>query len=62
MQWVAAYAIEHGCGRLDWNVRAGNQKGLAFYERLGGTRVADRLSYRMSRAALRRLAMPPDPG
>jgi GNAT superfamily N-acetyltransferase len=52
----ARFALDHGCGRMDWNVQAGNDDGVRFYERLGGVRVGDRLSYRLGAAALGDLA------
>ncbi len=56
MTWVARYAIENGCRRIDWPVKASNSPGIAFYERLGAERVEDRLSYRLSEPELGRLA------
>jgi GNAT superfamily N-acetyltransferase len=56
MSWVARYAAEHGCSRIDWPVKASNVRGIAFYERLGAKQVADRLSYRLSEPELRDLA------
>ena len=56
MSWVARYAVENGCARIDWPVRANNDRGIAFYERLGATRVEDRLSYRLSGVELHALA------
>ncbi|CAN7475278.1 GNAT family N-acetyltransferase [Pseudoduganella sp. LjRoot289] len=56
MQWVARYALENGCCRIDWPVKAGNARGIAFYESLGAERVADRLSYRLSGPRLGELA------
>lgn len=58
MAWVARYAASAGCGRMDWNVKAGNHAGIAFYESLGAVRVADRLSYRLTREAMDPLAGP----
>ena len=52
MSWVAQYAVENGCRRIDWPVRATNAKGIAFYESLGARLVADRLSYRLSEPGL----------
>ena len=43
---------------MDWNVKAGNHAGIAFYESLGAVRVADRLSYRLTREAMDQLAGP----
>ncbi len=48
MLWVARYAFENGCRRMDWPVKASNTRGISFYESLGAVRVADRLSYRLS--------------
>ena len=56
LAWSAGYALDHGCGRMDWNVQEGNAGGIRFYTELGATRVADRLRYRMGRAALEQLA------
>lgn len=52
----ARFALDHGCGRMDWNVQARNAGGIRFYERLGATRVDDRLGYRMTRSTLETLA------
>lgn len=61
MAWVAQHAADEGCGRMDWNVRDSNHAGIAFYESLGAVRVADRLSYRLTREAMDRLAAPRAP-
>jgi len=58
LRWSAGYALELGCGRLDWNVKAGNAAGIRFYERHGAHLVGDRLSYRVSGHALSALARP----
>lgn len=58
MAWVARHAASEGCGRMDWNVKESNTSGIAFYESLGAVRVADRLSYRLTREAMDRLAGP----
>lgn len=59
MAWVAQYAADQGCGRMDWNVKDSNHAGIAFYEGLGAVRVADRLSYRLTRGAMEQLAAAP---
>lgn len=56
MAWVAQYAIDNGCCRIDWPVNAANQRGISFYEGLGSERIADRLSYRLSGQSMIRLA------
>jgi len=55
MAWIARDAAVHGCGRIDWHVKASNEAGIRFYAGLGAQRVEDRLSYRLDRAALERL-------
>lgn len=52
MAWVAQFAVENGCCRIDWPVDAANQNGISFYERLGAARVQNRLSYRLSGPSL----------
>ena len=56
MSWVAQYALENGCCRIDWPVRASNERGIAFYEQLGAERVVERLSYRLSEPYMSQLA------
>ena len=46
MAWVEAKAVAAGVHRLDWHVRADNDRGIAFYQRLGGKVLDDRLSMR----------------
>lgn len=61
LRWCARFAIEQGCGRMDWNVRADNTAGIRFYERHGARRVIDRVSYRIGGAAMADLAADPGP-
>jgi hypothetical protein len=56
MAWVARYAVENDCCRIDWPVKASNDRGISFYEGLGAGRVLDRLSYRLSEPQLSQLA------
>ena len=58
VHWVAAYAAQQGCARIDWNVKASNSQGIAFYERLGAELVHDRLSLRLSQAGIKQLLAP----
>lgn len=55
MVWIAKYAQTQGCGRLDWNVKADNEAGIAFYEGIGARFVSDRLNLRLSKEALTEL-------
>lgn len=52
MHWVAMHALENGCGRLDWSVKAPNIKGMAFYNKLGAHQVEARLSDRLNHAGI----------
>jgi len=56
MEWVASYASERGCCRIDWPVKASNARGISFYESLGARRILERLSYRLSEPELGRLS------
>jgi GNAT superfamily N-acetyltransferase len=56
MIWVAKHAVQNGCGRMDWNVKASNVNGIAFYTALGARKVEDRMSYRLDRFGLATLS------
>lgn len=56
MSWVARYAADNGCRRIDWPVKATNARGIAFYEGLGAQQVVERLSFRLSEPNLSELA------
>ena len=56
MAWVARYAADHGCRRIDWPVKATNARGIAFYKGLGAQQVTERLSFRLSEPSLGELA------
>jgi hypothetical protein len=53
---VARHALENGCCRVDWPVKASNARGIAFYEDLGAAQVVERLSYRLTEPCLSQLA------
>ena len=46
--WIEAEARAAGACRIDWHVRKDNARGIAFYERLGGVVVENRISMRKS--------------
>jgi len=54
---VAAIAKERGCGRLEWEVLDWNQPSIEFYRNLGAAPVEGCTKYRLSGAALDRLAV-----
>jgi GNAT superfamily N-acetyltransferase len=35
MAWIADYAVEHGCARIDWPVKSSNVRGIAFLRGFG---------------------------
>ncbi|WP_373976659.1 GNAT family N-acetyltransferase [Chitinibacter sp. SCUT-21] len=56
LAWIARYAIDSGCCRIDWPVKHNNIAGISFYESLGAELVVERLSYRLSGTSLKKLA------
>ena len=46
--WIACHALENGCSRMDWNVKATNDQGLSFYKSVGAEYVAERMSFRLT--------------
>jgi GNAT superfamily N-acetyltransferase len=48
MAWVAQYAIDQGCCRIDWHVQVKNHEGVVFYRSLGAEQVIEKLVYRLS--------------
>lgn len=56
MTWVARYAIDNACCRVDWPVQTSNPRGIAFYQSLGAEQLRSRLSFRLSGRALAELA------
>ena len=56
MAAVARFAVEQGCRRIDWPVKATNDAGIKFYKALGAEQLLERLSYRLAEPHLARLA------
>ena len=56
LAWLARTALERDCGRLDWAVLDWNEPALGFYRSLGAVAQADWRIFRLSGAALERLA------
>ena len=56
---IAAIAAERGCGRMEWSVLDWNEPALAFYRGLGAGPVDGWTTYRLTGAALERLAADP---
>lgn len=53
---LAALAVARRCGRLEWWVLDGNEPSVAFYRALGAVPMDDWTVFRLTGAALARLA------
>ncbi len=56
LQHLAHTAAERGCGRLEWSALKWNRLAIDFYLRLGAVPMDEWCIYRLSGAALQRLA------
>ena len=56
LQHLAALTVERGCTRLEWTALDWNTPALAFYERLGATRLSAWELHRLDGEALRHVA------
>lgn len=56
LAWLAALALERGCGRLEWAVLDWNSGALGFYRKLGAELKAEWKTCRVAGAALEALA------
>jgi GNAT superfamily N-acetyltransferase len=54
--WLARAALERGCGRLDWAVLDWNAPSIGFYRSLGAVAVDEWTTFRLTGAALQRVA------
>jgi GNAT superfamily N-acetyltransferase len=60
LAWLAATALERGCGRLEWAVLDWNEPAIGFYKGLGAVPLDEWTSFRLTGAALERLATADD--
>jgi len=56
LAWLARTTIERGCARLDWAVLDWNEPSIGFYVSLGAVAQDEWTTFRLSGAALQRLA------
>jgi GNAT superfamily N-acetyltransferase len=56
LQQLAKQAVAENCGRLEWNVLDWNQPAIDFYRSLGAEALDEWTRYRVSGAALAKLA------
>jgi GNAT superfamily N-acetyltransferase len=54
--WLAHTTLERGCARLDWAVLDWNKPSIGFYLRLGAVAQDEWTTFRLTGAALERLA------
>ncbi|MEM8589036.1 MAG: GNAT family N-acetyltransferase [Pseudomonadota bacterium] len=59
MRHLAGLAMKLGCQRFDWTAETDNPRALAFYDRLGATRVEEKVYFRFSAQTLASLAAEP---
>lgn len=48
MRYLARYAIDHQCNRLDWTAETDNPDAIAFYERIGASKVEEKVYFRFT--------------
>jgi ribosomal protein S18 acetylase RimI-like enzyme len=53
---LARIAVERGCGRFEWSVLEWNEPAIRFYESLGARKMEEWRIFRVTGAALERLA------
>ena len=56
LQWLAQTTIDRGCGRLDWSVLDWNEPSIGFYRSLGAVCMDEWKIFRLTGAALSRVA------
>lgn len=56
LKHVARIAVQEGCGRFEWSVLDWNTPAIEFYESLGARPLDEWTIYRLTGAALRKLA------
>ena len=56
LSWLADAALERGCGRLEWAVLDWNEPAIGFYRSLGAVALEEWTTFRLSGAALERVA------
>ena len=54
--WLARETVQRGCGRLDWQVLDWNEPAIRFYKSLGATPMQEWNTFRLTGAALERVA------
>lgn len=53
MKFIAKYALENGCDRLDWTAESSNPVARGFYSAIGANQVEEKQYFRFEGHALR---------
>ncbi len=56
LKYLANYAVEQGCGRLEWSVLDWNESAITFYKRIGAVLMDEWTGCRVAGEALVNLA------
>jgi GNAT superfamily N-acetyltransferase len=56
LSWLARETVNRGCGRLEWSVLDWNEPAIRFYRTLGATPMSEWGIFRLTGAALQRVA------
>lgn len=57
MRFIAAFAVEHGCTRLDWTAETTTPKAAECYLALGASLVEEKQSFRLDNQRLAAFTM-----
>jgi len=57
LRYLAKIAVQRGCGRVEWGVLNWNSPSIEFYKRLGAVAMDEWSKYRLTGAALEKLAV-----
>lgn len=52
MKFIANYALEHGCNRLDWTAESSNPVASEFYLAIGAEQILEKQYFRFEGLAL----------
>jgi GNAT superfamily N-acetyltransferase len=55
---LARIAVDRGCGRMDWSVLDWNELAISFYEQIGARPMDEWTTFRLTGAALEKVATP----
>jgi GNAT superfamily N-acetyltransferase len=55
---LARIAVDRGCGRMDWSVLDWNELAISFYKQIGAIAMDEWTTFRLTGAALEKVATP----